>query len=87
LGGAISVRNSAVPKPIGTAMTRARSVVSRVPTMKGPAPYCWCTGFHEVHRIERPMWLNALEDFDSSVTMSVRKTVAKMAAPPHRMAV
>ena len=51
-----------MPRPMGTASTRAMAVVSMVPRMKGSSPYWFWVGFqafwkiHEKPRVEKAGW-------------------------------
>src|SRR5690625_5148514 len=53
--GESSVKNMAMPKEAGTAMTKAISEVNNVPTIGTSAPYKWRTGSHSfVHKNATP---------------------------------
>ena len=83
--GHISVRNDAVARPIGTAMTMAMAVTIKVPMMNGPAPYWLVALFQAVdHKNPMPKWPKAIVDWLTMPSMMPARMTTNNVAAAHR---
>ena len=84
--GQFSVRNKAMPKASGTAISSAMPALNTVPTMAMAAPNCSLTTSHStVHRNFRPKVLKvgqALMNSDTRMPINAASTSSEKACVP-----
>ncbi len=81
--GQVSVRNSAMPKASGTAISRAMVALARVPTMAIAAPNSSLMMSHSTYQMNfRPNFWNAGQALTNSETMMPSRAISTSSEKP-----